>query len=358
MTGEALRFAITVTGPVPATELGVTMAHDHVFCSQPLVTEYRHRPVGSIGGIDDPEMVDAPVTLEHLGWIRQNWLSNRDNLIVDEVDVAIEELARFRTAGGTTVVDPSNDGVGRRPAEVAAVSRAAGVQIVLGTGFYVDETHPDWIKESAPDAIAAPMIQDIRVGIGETGIRSGLIGEIGCTWPLTTGERRVLEAASIAQRATGAALMIHPGRNRQSPFEVMKHLERSGADLSRVVLAHMDRTVQDVAGLVELAAMGAFIELDMFGLETSLYPYFWTGIDVFSDAQRIAVIEELVGAGLGDRILIAHDVCTKHRLSRYGGHGYDHIVRTVVPWMRRRGMSDGDVDMILIHNPANAFALA
>jgi phosphotriesterase-related protein len=357
MPVDGERVANTVTGSVRSSELGVTLAHDHVFCVQPLVTEYQHVPEGASGGVDDPTMVDAPVSLEHLWWIRQNWLSSRDNLVVTDPGVATEELVRFAGAGGGTIVDPSVDGVGRNPLALARVSRATGVNIVVGSGYYVDETHPEWLRAASPEAIAARIESDILNGIDDTDIRAGLIGEIGCTWPLTDSERRVLEASAIAQRSTGAALMIHPGRDRRSPFEIVAHLEASGALLSRVVIAHLDRTVQDVSGLVELAEMGPFIELDMFGLETSQYPYFWTGIDVLSDAQRIAIIESLLESGLRDRILISHDICTKHRLARYGGHGYDHILRNVVPWMRRRGVTEEELESILVRNPADAFAL-
>lgn len=356
--GGPLRSVITVTGAIDATDLGLTMAHDHVFCMQPLVSEYRHVPEGAPRGVEDEYLAGAPVTLENLWWIRQNWLSNRDNLVVDDEDVAVEELLRFRNVGGRTIVDPSIEGVGRNPEALARVSRATGVNIVVGSGYYVEETHPTWIKDQPAELVAERIIEDIRHGIGDTGVRAGLIGEIGCTWPLAISERRVLDAAAIAQRETGAALMVHPGRNPYSPFEIIDHLERADADLSRVVLAHLDRTVQDLDTLRELAESGIFLEFDLFGMETSLYPYFWTGLDVLSDAQRLALVEGLLAAGLTDRLLVSHDICTKHRLARYGGHGYDHIIRNIVPWMRRRGVSDEEIDAILIANPARAFGMS
>jgi phosphotriesterase-related protein len=278
--------------------------------------------------------------------------------VVDDEDVAVEELLRFRNVGGRTIVDPSIEGVGRNPEALARVSRATGVNIVVGSGYYVEETHPTWIKDQPAELVAERIIEDIRHGIGDTGVRAGLIGEIGCTWPLAISERRVLDAAAIAQRETGAALMVHPGRNPYSPFEIIDHLERADADLSRVVLAHLDRTVQDLDTLRELAESGIFLEFDLFGMETSLYPYFWTGLDVLSDAQRLALVEGLLAAGLTDRLLVSHDICTKHRLARYGGHGYDHIIRNIVPWMRRRGVSDEEIDAILIANPARAFGMS
>jgi phosphotriesterase-related protein len=351
------RPVVTVGGEVSADELGITMAHDHIFCVQPLVSEYQHIPLGQPRGIEDSEMAGVPVALEHLWWIRQNWLSNRDNLIVDDEDVAVAELRRYSAVGGRTIIDPSIDGVGRNPTALARVSRASGVNIVVGSGYYVEETHPKWIRDQPAEVVAARIIDDVMSGIGDTGIRAGLIGEIGCTWPLSDAERHVLDAAAIAQRETGAALMVHPGRNSGSPFEILEHLSEAGADTRRVVLAHLDRTVQDVEMLKDLGETGAFLEFDLFGMETSMYPYFWTGIDVLSDAQRLALLEELLSHGLTEQLLVSHDICTKHRLAHYGGHGYDHILRNVVPWMRRRGVGDGEVDAILVRNPARAFAL-
>ena len=78
----------------------------------------------------------------------------------------------------------------------------------------------------------------------------------------------------------------------------------------------------------------------------------------YSDAQRMDVIKRLVGEGYGDRIVIAHDICSKHRLVRYGGHGYGHILENIVPRMRRRGLSEREVDAIVVENPARILALA
>ena len=349
---------LTVRGPVPSGNMGITMAHDHVFCVQPLLSEYRSFPEPELRDDCEAEtMREVAVSLENLWWIRQNWLSNRDNLVLDEEEVAVSELRRYRAAGGCSIIDPTVEGLGRNVEALVRVSEATDVNIVAGAGYYVEPTHPTWLRRKSSDEIAQRIIQDIQVGIDSTQIRAGFIGEIGCTWPMSKGEYAVLEASAAAQRATGAALMVHPGRNPRSPYAILDEIEDVGADPSRVILAHLDRTVQDIGGLKELGARGAYLEFDLFGMETSMYPFTWSSIDLPSDAQRLSMIEQLIEAGFLSQILISHDISTKHRLARYGGHGYDHIVRNIGPWMRRRDITEEEIGAILVGNPAHAFSI-
>ena len=193
---------------------------------------------------------------------------------------------------------------------------------------------------------------------GETGIRAGAIGEIASSWPITDEERKVFRAAGAAQRELGCGLTTHPGRHPDSPGEIIDLLVEGGADRTRVVIGHIERTVQATDAIKRLADAGCFIQYDLFGTEvTATFPYQHYGIDMPSDAQRLDQIADLVGSGYGDRILVAQDVCTKHRTRRYGGVGYDHFLRDIVPWMPRRGFDDATIDALLVKNPSRAFAM-
>jgi phosphotriesterase-related protein len=205
--------------------------------------------------------------------------------------------------------------------------------------------------------LATLVIDEWRHGVADTGIRPGLIGEIGCTWPLHPRERLMLEAMADAQRATGLGLMVHPGRSPQAPTEIVTILESAGADLERVAMAHLDRTFTEPAHFLALAASGVYLELDCFGLESSYYP-FDPSMATPSDAQRLAFVRASLDAGLGDRILLSHDICTKHRLGAFGGHGLGHLTGAVVPWMHQRGFTPAETDMILVDNPARLLAVA
>jgi phosphotriesterase-related protein len=206
--------------------------------------------------------------------------------------------------------------------------------------------------------ITREIIRDITEGVGDTGIRAGFIGEIGSSWPLAPEEAKVFCAAAAAQAVLGCGLSVHPGRHSDSPFEILAILNSRGADPRRVIISHIDRTVQNLDRLKALADTGCYLEYDLFGCETTAtFPYQAFGIDMPSDAQRLDLVRALMDAGYGAQLLFSHDVCTKHRTRRYGGAGYDHIVRNILSWMRRRGFTEREVRLPVIDNPRRVFAM-
>ena len=226
----------------------------------------------------------------------------------------------------------------------------------MGAGFYVDALHPEGMDERSVDDLALEIASDLTDGVDGSGIKAGIIGEIGCTWPLTANERKSLAAAAIAQRETGAAITIHPGRNPEAPAEILELLANSGADISRVIMGHLDRTVFEFDTLRSIAESGCYLEWDLFGNEGSYYPQ--AQLDMPSDAQRLDFIRRIIDAGYGDRVVMGHDIFTKHRLVTYGGHGYGHILENIVPTMRRKGFAEDAIRAITEENPANILALA
>ena len=199
------------------------------------------------------------------------------------------------------------------------------------------------------DDIAAEIVRDITVGVDGTSVRAGIIGEIGCSWPWPENEQKVLRAAAVAQRQTGAPLMVHPGRHETAPFMIIDVLKKAGADLSHTVICHVERTFFDLSLNHKVAEAGCYLEYDLFGWETSYYPL--APIDMPNDGQRLGQIARLIADGLQDRILLSHDICHKFRLGRYGGHGYGHILRNVVPKMRQKGFREEHIRTLLVENP-------
>jgi phosphotriesterase-related protein len=342
----------TVLGDIPAADLGVTMCHEH------LLVRLAQLSFREPSDPRDRAMAGRPISIDMLGWLQWNWMSNLDNLDLDSESLAIAELAMFREAGGRSLVDCTLPGIGRDPLALARISRATGVNVVMGSGYYVEATHPAAVAAISAEAIADEIIREVRHGVDDTGIRAGSIGEIGSSWPITSEETKVFRAAGLAQAELGCGLSVHPGRHPDSPFQVIEILRDAGADMERVVVGHVERTVMEHDRLRQIGDAGCFIEYDLFGMEvTATHPYQAAGIDIPSDAQRLDSISALVRAGYGNRILVSHDVCTKHRTRRYGGLGYDHIVRDIVPWMRLRGFDPASIDRILVDNPRRAFAM-
>ena len=343
------RYAMTVLGPVPAADLGITLPHEHLLVHIPDFID-----------LDEQTMrvhQNEPVTLENLGWVRQYWTYNRDNLQMTSEPLAIAEVARFAAAGGSTVVDLTVPGLGRDPAALARISRVTRLHIVMACGAYVAKSHPTWVREATETQLVESFVKEARDGVGVTGIRPGII-KVGCTWPLQANEEKALRAAAVAQRETGLAITLHPGRNRAAPREIAQILADHGADLSRVVMGHLDGRVQDLDGLRELGALGLYLELDVFGMESSYFPVPGvTDLDGLSDSQRLALVRSLIDVGLGEQVLVSHDIGTKHRLAAYGGHGFDHLVANVIPWMRQKGFTPEEIEMIFVHNPARVLTL-
>jgi phosphotriesterase-related protein len=349
---SAPSFVRTVTGDIPPNSLGVTLCHEHLLCDQRAVSvRPPHYP-------DDSPLAHRQVALDFFGWLQLNWASNRDNLVLDDEAIAIQEALRFRRAGGQTIVDCTLPGLGRDPRVLRRIAQASGLHIVMGTGYYVAATHPPRVAEMSEDELCRHMLREVRQGDMDSGVRAGIIGEIGCSWPLDPEEVRVLRAAGVAQRELGCGLSIHPGRHSDAPRQIVEVLRPSGVDLTRVVIGHIERTVRNLDGLKELLDAGCFVEYDLFGTEsTANFPYRSNHIDIPSDAQRIDQIATLVTAGYQTQILISHDVCTKHRTRHFGGVGYDHILRDVVPWMRERGFEEATVRALMVENPRRALGI-
>ena len=339
----------TVLGPVHPSELGATTTHEHLYID----FSFMYRPARDS---PSPELADAPITLENLGWVRRNYYSNRSNLQLMDVDTTIGEVRRYSEVGGGAIVDATTAQIGRMPDALARISRESDVHVIMGAGFYVGAVHPEDMDERTEEDLAREIVGDIVDGVEDSGIRAGIIGEIGCTWPLAPNERKSLAAGAIAQRETGAAILVHPGRHPDAPLEILELLANHDADISRVIMGHLDRTVFDFSEVERIAASGCYLEWDLFGNEGSYYPL--AEIDMPSDAQRLDFIKRAAAAGYSDRIVVGHDIAHKHRLVRYGGHGYGHILENIVPKMRRKGFSEDVIRAITVGNPARILAFA
>jgi len=200
-----------------------------------------------------------------------------------------------------------------------------------------------------PAFIFDDIMKDIMVGTD--GICAGIIGEIGAdSWPLGDIEIKSLRASTRAQRATGAALTIHPGRLEESPLQILKIVEKAGADMSRVIMEHIDRTAYSFDSMVAMAKTGCCLEFDCFSME-GYYPRRYGVFDIPNDAARVNYIIRLIDLGYLNQILISTDTAMKARLVAYGGPGYAHIPDNVIPWMRAKGMPEEVIRTITVENP-------
>ncbi len=340
----------TVSGAIDPSEAGVTLTHEHLLIDFVCVLE-------ELPGVSNQRLLHEPVSMENLWWVRHYWNSNIDNLRLIDVDTAIDEAREFYTAGGNTIVDVTSIGIGRDPLALRQIARATGLNVVMGGGHYVYLTHGDDIHNASVDQLAELIIRDVQEGVGDTGIKTGIIGEIGNSWPWEETEQKTLEAAVMAQIATGSPLLIHPGRDNYAPIQLLEAVDKWGGDLSHTVMGHIERTIFDYGVLDEVAATGAYMNYDLWGHESTYYPM-RPDTYMASDQHRIEQVEHLIANGHVKQVLHAHDVCSKHRLKKYGGHGWDHIIARVVPRFRARGTSQEDIDTMLIENPTRMLTFA
>lgn len=354
----------SVLGLLDPSDLGITMCHEHILIDgRGIFIEPKNA--------SDQMKANLPITtnmaLEHYGWISYNWLSNKDNLLLGDEDVAVRELELYKRSGGNSIVEVTPIGVGRDPNGLARIARATNINILMGTSFYVNALHPPEIKDMTENEITERFITELCVGVtntmkgggvtcmGQIPVRAGVIGEIGVTWPWQSNEKKVLKAAAKAQRLTGAPLSIHPGRSEQSILEIIELLEKNGADLSKTIIGHIERTIVNYEIRQKIADAGCYLEYDEFMMESN-YPL--SDVDFPNDYERINQIIELIDNGYAKHILLSHDMCIKIRLSTYGGLGYGHILNNVIPKMRRKGISEEAIHLMLIDNPKRAFTFA
>lgn len=331
----------TVLGDVDPKDVGQVLFHEHVL--------FDIVPPGSAG---DRE---AEINFQNCWQIDYRSNENPANSHQIDPDIAAQELHHLAEDGGSLIVDQSVGGLARDPEGLAQAARASGIHVVAAAGSYTSAYLSPSDMAMDIDALTHRYTVEVIDGLDGTSIRAGLIGEMGCSWPIHPFERRALKAAARAACATGAALSVHPGRAPEACSEILDITEAEGLDPNRTVLCHMDRTFPEGDGIAKLLKRGANVEWDFFGIEQS---YYWMGeVALPTDRDRVRLIRNFADAGYGDQILVSQDICTKTRLRHWGGHGYGHILRNVAPLMRQLGLEASLINQLLRATPLRLLTL-
>ena len=343
---------MTVLGPVAPEALGPTLIHEHVLFD---LSVY-HRQLVTRG---EAALPDEPLGMEHLYVLRHNVPALLDNTIQRDLDVAAAELAHYKRLGGGTVVDVTSTGLVPDPAGLAEIARRTGLHLVAGTGYYIGISHPPELAAKSAEQVAEEMLRDFTDGFPGTDVRAGVIGEIGTSEPLTPTEAVVLRASGMVQAQTGAALVLHPDSTHRSYEPIARTLdllERAGARLDKVVISHCDDRLHVAPEVfARLAALGPSLAFDTFGKQ-HYYPY--RGRQYPSDQQRIDLLARLVADGLTDALVLAHDVCYKTDQVTWGGDGFGHLPRNILPRLRAAGISDDAIHRMTVENPRRLLPLS
>jgi phosphotriesterase-related protein len=342
--GERKGKVQTTLGVIEPDDLGITLMHEHLLTD---VSVFFQEPEEATAR----EMAHQLLTLENLHWVRYNFLTNVDNLKFNDEELAVKEAMRFKLEGGCSIVEMSSIGLCRDPRGLARISRATGLNIIMGTGFYIGMSQKPEVQGMSENELVEIIVRDITAGADDTGIKAGLIGEVGCVAPVEGFEVKSLRASAIAQQETGAMINIHPSHRDNLVLENVRILKEAGANLNRVVVSHVDGWNFTMEVIQQLLDRGCCVEYDHFGFEGYYPPYHGYHLNTPTDETKIKAIMKLIEKGYIDQIVIGSDHCMKILLASYGGGGYDHILRNAVPLMRINGMTDDQIDTLLVENP-------
>jgi predicted metal-dependent phosphotriesterase family hydrolase len=303
-------YVQTVLGRIDPSDLGVTLPHEHTQCA--------------------------------LWHIENRW--DYFQLARDE-PVILAELERFRAAGGRSLVDLTLPGIGRDPAWLVGIARASGLNVVMGSGWYRTAYYPPeaLIDRRSVDDLADELVREAEEGVADSGVRPGIIGEIGTDKPwVSAAEERVHRAAARAARRTGRSITTH---SVLSPVGLaqLQVFDEEGLDPGRVVIGHSD-SYPVLDHYLEIIGRGASIEFDFLGMP-------FTAVERHGEGRIVELLQELLSRGHADRILLSQDVCNDAQLSRYGGHGYTYLAERFLPRLRKAGVSDAEIDTMTIANP-------
>lgn len=300
----------TVLGPLSPTDIrGPVLAHEHLALD-----------LDRTGGRD----ADGTAVLDPAA---------HGPLIARELAALREEFAL------SLVVELTCRGMGRDPVALTRITRDSGVAVVAATGWYYEPFHPEEIGDASAERLAELLIEEITGGIGTTGIRPGVIGEVGSHGEEPSEpETRTLRAAARAAMATGLSVATHAqlGHGGLAQLEL---LTAAGLDPHRISVGHQD-LLDEPSVHQELAASGAYVAFDTVGKQSYQ-----------SDATRLKLLLDLLDAGHADRVLLSCDISRHGYLESAGGQGYGHLFRAFLGQARAAGVDEDLIDLMTRRNP-------
>jgi predicted metal-dependent phosphotriesterase family hydrolase len=303
----------TVLGPIQPDAFGTTLVHEHTFCDL---------------------------------W---EWGGRLDyNTIVDDEGLLVDELRCYRDAGGSALVDVTPEGVGRNPAGLRRLAERTGLHVVMGCGWYRERVYPAYVYEMSANQLADRLISELSNGVDASGVRPGIIGELGTErFHITPAEERVFRAAARAQRSVGVTISTHTTHFGELALDQVTLLREEGVPPERIIIGHLGER-RDTSDIVSVAATGVFVQIDHVGRPASA--------GTQPERRRARNVVEVARAGHLEQVLISMDICANSQMHWNGGHGYDYLLKSFVPLLLEEGLTEAEVHAILVDNPRRALA--
>ncbi|WP_033287675.1 phosphotriesterase family protein [Amycolatopsis jejuensis] len=310
----------TAAGAIDSAQLGRTLVHEHVFC---LGEEYR---------------------VNYTEW-------NEEEMVAK----AAADLNGLKALGIDSIMDPTVLGLGRYLPRIQSVAWRTDLTIIVATGLYTFNDLPFQFAYrgpgetlDGPEPLTELFIDDLTKGIGGTGVRAAFlkcaIDEPG----LTHGVERTMRAVAQASVATGAPITVHTHAASRSGLVAQRLFLEEGVDPAKIIIGHSGDST-DLGYLTELADNGSLLGMDRFGLDAFL-PF----------EPRVNTVVELIRRGYAGKIVISHDASCyldffEDPTALGENWNFRHISEDVLPALREAGVSEDDIDTILVDNPRRYF---
>ena len=310
----------TVRGPVDAAELGTTLPHEHI-------------------------VVLTPEALQNYGhvWGERYW--DEETGVAD----AIAKLRAVGEAGIRTIVDPTAPGLGRNIPRIQRINAEVDLNIVVATGVYAFLELPNFLHYRSSEAIAELFVREIREGIDDTGVRAAFVKCAVEEHGLVGDVPKILDAVAVTARETGAPVMVHTNASAATGTSALEALTTRGVDPARIVVAHAGDS-NDLDYLRAIADTGATLGFDRFNI-----PHF------NPDEDRIRTLLALLAEGYGDRIHLSHDGASFYDFMVGDPNfaderpDYLHITEKVLPALLEQGVTQEQIDELMVDNPRRFF---
>jgi len=331
----------TVTGPVSPEAVERVLPHEHILCD-----------LRSLVAPLDNGIFYEKVALSNYGALSRNPYAVLDNAVLDDRAAAAKECRLLKKAGFNLVADATTEDFGRDPVFLRQLSEETGVFIVAGCGSYTDAAVTEDRKARTVARMRQRILEDLLVGMDGTGIKAGMIGEVGSSEEMTPAEYKFLQAAAEAQSETGFGMHIHACLWNREGLKALDHAVACGADPGKVCVDHSD-VLLDEGYMMGILDRGAWLEFDNFGKE--YYVDRWNRNllkgSFATDRERVRMLKKFIDRGYIGQLLIANDICLKSMLHDYGGWGYDHIGVNVLPMMEDCGITREQIGLLTRTNP-------
>ena len=305
---------MTVTGPVSSDQLGITLPHEHIYLD---------------------------LTRDYPG----------SNCLLNDSELAYQELMHYKEAGGVTLVDQTTGGLRSHDHDLLPVKHAiavremaerTGLNVILGAGWYRELYYEQRLYRMKTDEIAEEMVCDVTEGIDGTDVRAGLLGEIGAhfTW-VSPVEERVFRAVARAHKKTGLSIATH-ALYWSVGLDQLDILQEEGVDPRRVIIGHSHSHPYHEYH-AEIARRGAFVSFDRMG-----------PADEYDHQLQLRLIKQMLDAGLIRHLLLSQDVCFRTDYVAYGGNGYAFVPTGLREELRGLGVTDEQFWQLTVDNPRRA----